>query len=318
MIFQFQGMNIQKERLTTKVEEQTKIIEELRRCEHVKLKKMQKYVKYLVQNDENKSTDIKKMSKENDKCRKDKVKMNEKQPVNQTKEDGEDLANWRDRYQETLKDNNKFFTLLDRCIEQNTKKDQLVTTMMKETKLLADKDLEIWNLKKELQDIESNLARFIVDWSVGRAKDQVLMQSMSVDQWKSKIACSSSRIGIKELKNEMTALQGEDLSMRERINKLENGLVSSGKAVEGMRMKLKNKVFKSKDFDDTTCDIGDETKELVILHEDFKKLSCRLEDRINMLEKYVLEKRNHNRSSPFEKGRKRKGSFLSRILRKKT
>ena len=316
LIFQFHGMNIQKEKLITEVEKKTQIIEELRKCEHIKLKKMQKYAKFFIQNDENKSTDIKKMSEETNKFRKDRVKMNEKQPVSQTEEDGEDLENWREPYKETLKDNYNFFMLLDRYIEQNTKRNLLVTIMMKNTKLLADKDLEIWNLKKELQDIESYLARVVVDLSIARAKDQMSRQSISDDQWKNKRSCVCSGIDITELKNEMTALQGEGLSMKERINKLESDALSSGKPAKGMRAKLKDIIFKSKDFDDTIYDIADERKELIIL-QDFIKVTCRLEDRITVLEKYTLEKSSHNGLQPFENGRKRKGSFLGRILRKK-
>ena len=314
---QFHGLNIEKEKLTVKVEEQGKVIEELKRSENMKTKKMQKYAKYFTENDENKSIDIKKMTEENYKFKKfldEKVKMKENESANRIKDNGEDIEDWRKRYQGTLKDSYIFYMLLDRYIEQNSKKDQLITALTKETQLLADKDLQIWNLKKEFQEKEKKLAQVLVDLSVTRAKDKVVMQSMGDDQEKFTRPCCYSTMDLKELKKQMKELGGESSLMKERIHKLEKDVVNSGKIANFMRAKLKDMIFKNRGFDDAMQELTDETTELIILNEDFLKL---LDDRSKILDNCPLEKDERNRLNPIENAKKRKASFFRRILKKK-
>ena len=314
-------MNSEKDRLATKVEEQAKIIEELRKCEHMKIKRVQKYIKFFIESDENVSVDdVKKMVEQNDKFQKfinEKVKMKESESMNQMKEEGEDDGEWRKRYQETLKDNYIFHMLLERYIEQTSDKDKVISNLNKETKAIADKELEIWNLKQELLDKDAAIAKIAVDWSVTKASNQVNMQSISIDQGRPESLCCCSRKDFKELRHEIKTLRRESLSVKDRLRRLESNVAVGGKTTKSMKTMLKGVMFKSKEFDEKIYELADETRELIILHEDFTMLTNRLDGRIKALEKSSLEKEEQNRMNVIENVRKRRASFLEKILRKK-
>lgn len=303
-----------------KIEEQQKTIEELRRCENVKTKKTQRYVKYFLENDENKSIDVKKMVEQNEKLQSfinTKIRLRESELANQTK-DGDVGRDWRKRYQDTLQENFVFHALLDRYIEQNSNKDQLLSKLMKETQHLADKDLEIWNLRQELQEKERSLANNIVDLSVLRASNLIMAQNMSFEQGKPDRLCFCTKESVKELRHGIKALQKDGSQVKEKMRKLDKKVFNEGKTAKSLGEMLKGMVIKGKDFDEKIYELADEMRELIIFHEDFTELTNRLDSRINKLEKCSNGKEEHNRVDSIENTRKPgKTSFLRRILKKR-
>ena len=315
---QFQGLNVEKERLATKVEKQTKMIDHLRRCELVKAKKLFKYAKYFSEIDENLPMEVEEMlvgSNRDKRLFEERSKSKKPDSINQATEERKCVENSKQRCEDALTGNFNVWASLDKHIEQNNKKKQLLSALLKETRLLADKDLEIWNNNKELQQTQTILAKFIVDLSITRAKHQIEIQKMICDRGKCYQSCCYSKADPREQENKMMTIQ-QGLSMTEQIARFRSD-ARSVRSAESMKVKLTDVQLKSKVIDGTAFESADETRKQTMRSEDLTMVTCRPEDRCET-----------QRCSSFEKGKKNSveeaGStgkvgrrLLDRILRRR-
>ena len=311
---QFQGLNVEKERLTTKVAKQTKFIEHLRRCELAKAKKLFKYAKYFSENDENIPVEVKEMLEEGHRQKRlfeEKSDLTKIDSINQATEERKYVEKSTHTSEDALKGNLNFWASLDKHIEQNNMNKQLISALLKETKLLADKDLEIWNKNKELQQTENILAKFIVDLSITRAQYQIEKQKMIQDRGKAYRSCCYS-VDHREQESKMMTIQ-QSLSLKDQIARLQSD-ARSGQSAENMKVKLTDMQLKSKVLDGTVFEPAYETREQTICYEDFTKIVCRPEGKCKTQGVEKGKKKSAKEAGSTGKVGRR---FLDRILRKR-
>ena len=311
---QFQGLNVEKERLTTKVAKQTKFIEHLRRCELAKAKKLFKYAKYFSENDENIPVEVKEMLEEGHRQKRlfeEKSDLTKTDSINQATEERKYVENSTHTSEDVLKGNLNFWASLDKHIEQNNMNKQLISALLKEAKLLADKDLEIWNKNKELQQTENILAKFIVDLSISRAQCQIEKQKMIQDRGKSHRSCCYS-VDHREQESKMMTIQ-QSLSLKDQIARLQSD-ARSGQSAENMKVKLTDMKLKSKVLDGTVFEPAYETREQTICYEDFTKIVCMPERKCKTQGVEKGKKKSAKEAGSTGKVGRR---FLDRILRKR-
>ncbi|XP_065066020.1 uncharacterized protein LOC135691941 [Rhopilema esculentum] len=309
----FDGLIAEKNRLSTKIEEQKETINGLMKFEPLKIKKVLKYVKYFMEAEEDKTLDIKKMVEESELFRRQFAEKG-KALINESFSPAKGVDSASSGTKDKTSDGSKvvcaFQILLERYIEQNERKDRLMTAFKAEADEIPYKDLELWNLKYQLRETEADLAKEMTSTSCMKSffDTEVYNQKKElnkVQNWR-----ETQRKCMNLLQMELEVLIKKEPVYRHRLETRGN--------IHRLRQRMSYIAEdKNMQVDGDLQDIIEKTIHLIDLYVTASQINKRLVARVRRLENYCTLGRDEEIPSPSKETQGKTKSFFDRFRRKK-